>query len=105
VHVAFSPPASGKLSVCQVLGRAATKLWSIGRRIRPTATLRGRIDFSGNTVPTVAPELRLVVDHVGFRGHANLEGWPRDKHAQMILAKALAGTGTVHTRPNADEGE
>lgn len=91
----FMPPRAGGLSVCQVLGRSTSALWRLGRRARAEHSLRGRLDFSSNALPLVSPNLHLVVDHRGYRGHANVVGWPGEKAKQMQVAKLLARRAQV----------
>jgi hypothetical protein len=94
---AFLPPANGELSVCQILGRSAATLWRIGSRVRRDQPLRGRADFDSAALPLVSPDLTVVVDHHGYRGHANMTGWPSDKPRRMNLAKRLAQRAEVHS--------
>lgn len=39
---AFMPPPGGELSVCQILGRSAKALFTLGARVRTDRALRGR---------------------------------------------------------------
>lgn len=96
LYNAFMPPSSGGLSVCQVLGRSEQKLWRLGRKVRTDRELRGRADFDADAVRLASADLRLVVDHVDYRGHANVLGWPAEKPRRMHFAKQLARSAQVH---------
>lgn len=93
---AFMPPRRGGLSVCQVLGRSDRRLWRLGRKVRTDRELRGRADFDTSAVRLASADLRVVVDHVGYRGHANVLGWPAEKPRRMHVAKQLAKKAQVH---------
>lgn len=93
---AFLPPRAGGLSVCQILARSERTLWRLGRKVRTDRELRGRADFHARAIPLASADLRLVVDHVGYRGHANVLGWPAEKPRRMHLAKQLAKRAQVY---------
>jgi hypothetical protein len=98
LYNAFIPPRSGELSVCQVLGRSEQRLWRLGRRVRTDRELRGRADFDTDAVRLTSADLHVAVDHVDYRGHANMLGWPSDKPRRMHLAKQLAKRAQLHRR-------
>jgi hypothetical protein len=98
---AFMPPPNGQLSVCQILGRSTERLWRLGSAVRRDRRLRGRADFGSSAPELASPDLRLVIDHVGYRGHALVEGWPADKPRRMLVAKRLAQHAQV--RPSSDD--
>jgi hypothetical protein len=76
-------------SVCRIDGLEADMIWRIGQDARPDRTLKGRADFSTETV--IEQRLRTVPDTEGtYIQHAVVLDWPTDKEEQKVLARAIA---------------
>lgn len=90
---AFLPSPGGndrlETSVCRTVGMAVEMIWEIGRSTRPDRSLKGRADFTTETV--IQERLYTVSDTEGtFAEHAVILGWPADKENQKVLARAIA---------------
>jgi hypothetical protein len=76
-------------SICRIEELHPDTIWEIGRSTRPDRSLKGRADFSAETV--IAQGLRTVPDTEGtFIQHAVILGWPTDKVDQKLLAREIA---------------
>jgi hypothetical protein len=94
---AFIPPRNLELSVTRHVGLSSDELWQIGQAVaneRP-ATLYGRADILAisvkqqnlNILPTPTP-----------KNHANIVGWPSEKHAKKAVAQELAAAAKFVSR-------
>ena len=87
---AFMPPPSLALSVFRTQGLAEPEVWDLGRQYVASPqgrTMHGRADVVAEAVQDAG--LRVDADDDPPR-HANIVGWPGEKHAQKIVAHALA---------------
>lgn len=76
-------------SICRTQGLEADAIWEIGRGTRPDRALKGRADFSAETV--IEQRLYTIPDTEGtFDQHAVILGWPAEKVEQKVLAREIA---------------
>ena len=100
---AFIPPDDPlELSVTRHINLAENDIWMIGRGIvRGTPrTLHGRADVETSHV--IARSLRVVPHPVPDNpNHANIVGWPPDKHARKMRALEIAQVARFVANPEA----
>lgn len=97
---AFLPSGSPlQTSVFRTLGLTQPEIWHIGLEIGSLRgrTLRGRADILVGVV--LDSGLTIDPDNTPPR-HANIVGWPEEKHEQLMLAMELAESATLHLRPD-----
>ncbi|MGH7630850.1 MAG: hypothetical protein ACREOF_15985, partial [Gemmatimonadales bacterium] len=96
---AFLPQGSPlQASVFRTQGLSERRVWEIGLAIgtQRHRTLRARADVSAGSVT----EVGLLIDPDNTpRRHANIVGWPSEKHEQLMFATELAEAATLHIRP------
>jgi hypothetical protein len=85
-------------SVFRTLALTPSQVWDIGHEIssRRGRTLRARADISAGSIFDVG--LLIDPDNTPPR-HANIVGWPEEKHGQLMLATELAEAATLCLRP------
>ena len=91
----MGPYPHAELSVSRHREVTAEELWELGHDVARTRSekegrnflLLGRADFLARTVR--AQKLGVKPDEPP-RNHANVIGWPAEKHAQMSLAQEIA---------------
>jgi hypothetical protein len=90
-----TPPQA---SVFRTIGLTSAEIWQIGLEIGSVRgrTLRARADVFARAVLDTG----LVVDPDDTPPrHANIIGWPEEKHEQLMLATELAEAATLHIKP------
>ena len=106
---AFIPPKDGKKSIYRIShpDLPEEEIWHIGeqnvlipfreKNKQPQKTMKGRADFEASSVY----DQNLYFDPNGdpHPRHANIIGWPEDKHAQEIKALRLAEKATFREKP------
>jgi hypothetical protein len=92
---AFLPDGDGETSVFRVSSLGAEQIWEIGNKVRnEKAKARGsvltnmvrRIGLQVNGAPEEHPR------------HAIIVGWPREKHAKLMLAVELSKKASLHVQ-------
>lgn len=85
------PPLDLHLSVFKTQGLTEDEIWTLGEEVvkknQPSRTLYGRGEIILLNIKAV--DLELVPDNKPPR-HANVIGWPQEKHARMLIAQELA---------------
>lgn len=95
---AFIPYPYPDLSVTRHLGLSVSEIWQIGQQVadnRP-ATLYGRADVQALHI---ARQSLRIVPTAEPKNHANVNGWPKDKPAQKIIAQELAAVAQYFLNP------
>ncbi len=94
-HYAFMPPRDLRLSVFLVGGLLAEDIWSMGYGY--VAQPQEKTLYAWAELPTSAPaQVGLTLDPDDDPpGHANITGWPNEKHTQMSHAQELADRSTL----------
>lgn len=102
-HTAFMPPGDLRLSVFRTSGLNEKDVWSIGEDIGQESkrTLHGKGDLIASEVTRV--NLNIDPDNVPAR-HANVVGWPPEKHRQQLIAQKLASVATLKLKPLNSDG-
>jgi hypothetical protein len=104
--LAFMPALNKNLSVFQtsvfhINGLNESSIWEIGESYiaRPQEkNLYGRGDILAAVIETA--KLRVDYDNTPPR-HANIIGWPKEKHEQKSLAQELAAEAKLKLRDSA----
>lgn len=98
MYTAFMPRSDNlRVSVFRTSGLSKPKAWSIGESVGQVSsrTLRGRGDI-------IAAEVRkqnLDIDPDNHPPrHANIVGWPQEKHKRQEIAQVLASSATLKLR-------
>ncbi|MDY7000562.1 MAG: hypothetical protein SVS15_02120 [Thermodesulfobacteriota bacterium] len=96
---AFMPARDLKLSVYRVEGLTDQELWEIGENsvAQPSGrTLHGSAEILASRV--LEKDLNIDPDDIPPR-HANVIGWPQEKHEQKSVAQELAAVAVLKLRP------
>lgn len=98
-HTAFMPPGDLRLSVFRTSGLNERDIWGIGEDVgrESKRNLHGRGDFLAGEVTRV--NLDIDPDDIPLR-HANVVGWPPEKHRQQLIAQKLASVATLKLKPS-----
>lgn len=89
---AFMPAPNLQLSVFRIKGLDISAIWEIGEkevvsRIKPIKKLYGMAKIF--SISVVSAGLKIDPDNIPPR-HANIIGWPQEKHNQKMIAIELA---------------
>ena len=97
-HNAFMPAADGKTSVFRTKGLKEEETWPIGEEVaeKRKQKLHARGDIVAADVSKV--KLHAVPTETPPR-HANIEDWPAEKSAQILVAIDLADAAKLFLKP------
>jgi hypothetical protein len=94
-----SPAPRYETSVYRALGATSEELWAIctAHVDQPDQAMKGR----GTTSAGVFDAQRLSIDPnaIPHPRHADVIGWPDDKHTRKALAQRIADTMALEARP------
>ena len=96
-HNAFMPPPTGKKSVYRTSGLTENEIWNIGKQFvaKPrNKTLRARGDIAASDIQERG--LQIIPDKTPHPKHADIVGWPSEKHDQLMIAKILESKASLH---------
>lgn len=95
-HNAFMPPKNRKQSVYRTSALSEQKIWQIGNDC-VAAPQEKNIYARGDLVALYIFKtgLKVVPDKKPHPKHADITGWPEEKHEQLMLAKVLAKKATL----------
>jgi len=99
-HNAFLPPPNLEHSVYRTSSLDDSAIWKLGRSYvaEPRGkTLKGRGDLRASVILDTG--LTLNSDPAPHPLHANIIGWPTDKHEQLQLAVELAEAASLVVAP------
>lgn len=97
-YTAFMPLSDNlRISVFRTSGLTEPKVWSIGESVGQVKnrTLHGRGDIGAGDVKK--QNLDIDPDNQPLR-HANIVGWPQEKHKRQEIAQVLASSATLKLR-------
>ncbi len=98
MYTAFMPRSDDlHVSVFRTSGLGEPNVWSIGERVGQEShrTLRGR----GDIVAVEVRKQNLDIDPDNHPPrHANIVGWPQEKHKRQEIAQVLASSATLRLR-------
>lgn len=94
---AFHPaPSDHKVSVFRIQGLTQLQIWSLGDTyVSSEKGLTGRADLMIEQINTA--DLQVESAEPPLR-HANIAGWPAEKHEWMSLAQELAAVAILRLR-------